>query len=731
MTRLSKSLLVAAFLVAMPACAGRNKVSTNPDAPLGRVIIYRNGVAYFERNAVVDEQLSLRVPRARVDDFLKSLTVTDVETGKPLPISYPTTREAESSPWVEMTIALPPGRREVKIAYVTESPAWKPSYRVILEDEGQARLQSWAIVDNVSGERWDKVKVGVGSTSALSFRYDLHSVKMVERETLDTNTLLAQAPPRGGSPYSVDGNEVRVLANLSSDDLVAAPTIAGSTGAESQYQRSGEDFRNLPVGSSTDRDFAQVVEVSPSAARDSAGISLGGVLDEEKTTGRTVSMEEWRPINTGVDGLRAELAANDTRIRIEGYALAGEADPEIAGLRRANTLREQLVAGGIASERIDVVAGAHVVESPHEVVKVVAVDESTTFTEAVLDDVDPDSPRGTAHFVSEKSMSIDQGHSAMVTLFDQQTEAQRVYLYDPISSRGSKRFAFNAVRVQNPSDNTLDSGPITVYARGRFLGEGLTEPVPPHEAALVPYALDRTLVVEPTVDTEEQVERLVTVERGIATTQTRRTRRTRLKIDNRGHADARVYVRHHVASGWTLQEPPQDLEHLGQDILIPISVAAGSRHELVLEETMPVTTALDLRSARGLEQIAVYLEVQGVAAPSLREQLQAIVETYRKLSTVDDKLATRHEQMSVLRERVEELSSQLRGLRKVKRAQQLSGHLAERMEQLGDKLDDLTVEVTELETDRLKARIALQNMVAELTLVDEGETAGGTANASP
>jgi seryl-tRNA synthetase len=119
-----------------------------------------------------------------------------------------------------------------------------------------------------------------------------------------------------------------------------------------------------------------------------------------------------------------------------------------------------------------------------------------------------------------------------------------------------------------------------------------------------------------------------------------------------------------------------------------------------------------------------------VAAP-LREQLTAIVDTYRSLSAVDDKLATRHEQMSVLRERVDELSGQLVGLRKVKRAQELSGHLAERMEQLGDKLDALTVEVTELETDRLKARIELQNMVAELTLRDEGEAAGGTASAAP
>lgn len=729
MTRLSSSLLLAAFLVALPACAGRRQVTSNPDAPLGRVIIYRNGVAYFERNAVVHDSLHLRVPRARVDDFLKSLTVTDNETGKPLPISYPHTSAAMGQ-WVDMAIALPPGRREVKITYVTESPAWKPSYRVILDDdEGAARMQSWAIVDNVSGERWDKVKVGVGSTSALSFRYDLHSVLKVERETLDTGTLLAQAPPSGGSPYAVDGDKVRVLANLSSEELAAAPSATGSTAAGSEQALEG---RRIPVGNTTGRDMTQVVESSATAARDAAGISLKSTQGAEPsgTVGRTVMMEEFRNIPVGVEALRMQLAANDTRIRIEGYAIEGESEPDKTALRRANTLRERLVASGIASDRIDVVAGARPVASSDEVVQVVAVEDAVGMEEAVLGDVDPDQPRGTAHFVSDESMSLDPGHSAMVTLFDEPTEARRVYLYDPISSRGSKRYAFNAVRVVNPSDNTLDSGPLTVYARGRFLGEGLTEPVPPHEAALVPYALDRALVVEPEVQTEEQVERLVTVERGVATTQTRRTRRTRLRIDNRGHADAQLFVRHHVPSGWTLEDPPPGVETMGRDILVPVSLAAGAREVLTLEESMPVTVALDLRSSRGLDQIAVYLEAHAVAAP-LRERLRAIVDTYRRMSTVGDELSTRHEQMAVLRERVGELESQLVGLREVRRAQELSAHLAERMKQLGDELDTLTVEVTELETDRLKAKIELQNLVAELDLREDEAPKGGTANAAP
>ena len=120
------------------------------ETELGSVIIYRNGVAYFERYASPAEKtLSLTVPRERVDDFLKSLTITDEQTGEALPISYPTL-DVDSGA-VDMEIELPKRRGRVRITYVTESPSWKPTYRIILADDGQATLHAWAVVDNVSG----------------------------------------------------------------------------------------------------------------------------------------------------------------------------------------------------------------------------------------------------------------------------------------------------------------------------------------------------------------------------------------------------------------------------------------------------------------------------------------------------------------------------------------------------------------------------------------------------
>jgi len=75
--------LLSGFLLGFVGLTGCTHTQTyvkvkSEDAALGRVIVYRNGIAYFERTArVTDQKLTLQVPGDKVNDFLKSLTVVD------------------------------------------------------------------------------------------------------------------------------------------------------------------------------------------------------------------------------------------------------------------------------------------------------------------------------------------------------------------------------------------------------------------------------------------------------------------------------------------------------------------------------------------------------------------------------------------------------------------------------------------------------------------------------
>src|SRR5579859_3162204 len=86
-------LASCAGLLNLVGCGGAASY-VHSDTTLGRVVVYRNGVAYFERYAKVDDdKLTLAVPPDKVDDFLKSLNVVDARTGEPTPVSYPTDTE--------------------------------------------------------------------------------------------------------------------------------------------------------------------------------------------------------------------------------------------------------------------------------------------------------------------------------------------------------------------------------------------------------------------------------------------------------------------------------------------------------------------------------------------------------------------------------------------------------------------------------------------------------------
>ena len=99
-----------------------------PALALRRVVIYRNGVAYFERSATIHgDSLKLNVPPDKIDDFLKSLTVVDARTGEPTPVSYPTNRVyGDQLAQMEIKLGGPPPH-DVKLTYVTEAPSWKSS----------------------------------------------------------------------------------------------------------------------------------------------------------------------------------------------------------------------------------------------------------------------------------------------------------------------------------------------------------------------------------------------------------------------------------------------------------------------------------------------------------------------------------------------------------------------------------------------------------------------------
>src|SRR5262249_16559900 len=154
------------------------------------------------------------------------------------------------------------------------------------------------------------------------------------------------------------------------------------------------------------------------------------------------------------------------------------------------------------------------------------------------------------HFESSLATSVPRGTSAMVSILRTATDGEVVYLYDPESARGNAAFPFRAIRLWNPTESTLESGPVSVFGDGKFIGEALCEPIPAKSTAFVPFALDRQIVVERAANEKDEIARILAVQRGVFATEVKHTKRTTLTVMNRGPEKATIYLRHTVLPGY-------------------------------------------------------------------------------------------------------------------------------------------------------------------------------------
>jgi hypothetical protein len=713
---------VMAFLVG----CGNTTSYVKSDTTLGRVVVYRNGVAYFERNARIEgDTLKLAVPGDKVDDFLKSLTVVDAKTGQPAPVSYPSQRYAGGT--IDMKIALPGGGpHDLRLSYVTEAPSWKPSYRVTVGRNGKIELQAWAIVDNTSGEDWEKVKLGVGASSAMSFRFDLLSLRNVQRQTLQSEDLFAQAPPTGGASYGGQPQQAHTgnVLELNDEAIALNDDRDGSADGRKKMLINGAvalDKEARPIQPAPPA-------VTKSPQRDTlAGSSRAGGYGG--AAGSTTTANDAPPREAEMQQAQFASAANalknsSNQIIIEGYATQSDGDKFTASLERANKVREQLIRSGLDANRIVAVGkgeqpgrngGVRVVETPAPAQEMAKDGKKAPDPARAEAPKEAGEPIGTSHFESGIPMTVPKGTSAMVSILKGETEGDVVYLYDAESQRGNGTYPFKAVRFKNPTDSALEQGPVTVFGEGRFVGEGMAEPIPAHSVAFVPFALDRQIVVEKKEAERDEIARILTVNRGVFSTEVKHTRKHTLVLNNRLGERAIVYLKHTVPAGYKLGKAPASPEKLGGASLFRVEIEPHGKAEVEIEESTPTFKSTDLRTPAGLDMVRVYLSSDAVEGP-LKERVTELLRLNADMNKIEQQIQTLREQMNEYRARMDELHAQIVTLRAVKTAGPIMANLEKKLQDVSDKVSKDTVELVGLQEKLMVARVRFQDGVADLSL---------------
>jgi hypothetical protein len=329
----------------------------------------------------------------------------------------------------------------------------------------------------------------------------------------------------------------------------------------------------------------------------------------------------------------------------------------------------------------------------------------------------PDTPVGESRFMAERPMTVPAGASAMVAMVHGETTGGVVYLYDPVSDRGDQRFAFKAVRLDNPTADALEAGPVTVFGDGRFIGEGIAETVPPRASVVVPFALDRQIVVERSGHDDDRVAKLVTAQRGVVTAELQHRRTTTFTVTNRLAEPTVVYLRHRLESGWTLVDAPPTRLKVGDSELFAVELPPAATRTVSVVEATPVERSLELASDDALALMQLYVEAPDVS-PQFKAQIDALLAGHRAVTDLVDRISTLHDQLGEYRERAGELHAQLITLKAVRTGGDLMATLRSKLAETTERIQKATIAVVDAQEELMMARVKLQNQLAELHLDD-------------
>lgn len=156
------------------------------------------------------------------------------------------------------------GSRTLRVAYVAETPLWKASYRLTVRpeesgDAGQAQLQGWAVLENLTGESWQDVDLTIVSGNPVTFRQALYDPYYVSRPEvpvevfgrvmprMDTGSIGAVAGLGSGIRNESDAYGAPPAPKAARMRAMADASAGMSFGAEMQMAAPAAAYEPAPV----------------------------------------------------------------------------------------------------------------------------------------------------------------------------------------------------------------------------------------------------------------------------------------------------------------------------------------------------------------------------------------------------------------------------------------------------------------------------------------------------
>jgi hypothetical protein len=579
------------------------------------------------------------------------------------------------------------GTREMLVSYTVAAPIWKTTYRVVLDSEGRPFFQGWAIVDNVSEEDWENVRLSLISGTPVSFIQPIQKPFYRYRPVVPVPADLRLSPqtyePETGE---VGGNQI--IGSVENADGAMVPdasvTVRNEATGQSFTTRTDErgNFRTQQLApgnytvevSSPGFKNTVVNRVAVSAVR---GASIGLTLEAASVSETvSVSASELPPARNTVNNL--------TMLTTDGRG----AD--------AST-------GGRADED-----EAARIEAPVQVGAALAAGRSGIVTAAEGGEIGD-----LFEYRIEQPVTVRRDRSALIPIIQTRMEGERISIFNEAHRRDRP---MSGMLLKNTSVLTFEGGALTVIDGDAYAGEALLERLKPAEQRLVSFALDLGTLVTVRDEQDRAPAHLVRIANGTMYVSAYRREKKTYIVRNQTDRPRAVFVEHPVREGWELDErvTPKPEGKSARFYRFRVALAPNATHELTVAERDTLIESWAVTNITS-DMLAFFVNSRYVD-DATRAALQNILDLKARLAAAGARVSQIEREAAEIAADQKRLRENIEALTKTAEARQLISRYVQKADQQETRLEQLEREKQAAVAERQLLQQQLEAAVRALSL---------------
>ena len=706
-----------------PAPAPGAGAAAGAQLPVRRVVLYKNGVGYFEHEGRVtgNQAVTIDFTSTQLDDALQSLTAIDLGGGRIAAVDFNSTTPLEQQlKNIPLGLGGDPSTEDLYTAL--------RGARVEVSGPGVAPV-SGRIVDYET--RTEKSAAGSDTTRAfLTVVSDEGAVRTFEvtpavsvrvldgglrRDLDDYLALLASAQNRqvrhltleaeGAGTRDIRVSYITEVPVWKSTYRIVFQNSAGaaSGGAQSALLQGWAVVDNTG-GSDWDHVQLSLVAGAPQSFTE----PLSQPIYTHRPEVAVPEAENVAPsIHESGEAAPAPMASSSETVTVNGLATPSR----VPGAFARRELGGEGAAGGVLGALGNGPAAGSGLLSMIRPGPEPVQDESASATSAKFDDF--------FEYTLAQPITLRRNQSALVPFLQTPAEAERVTLFGPGSP-----VPLRALWLTNSSSLTLDRGSFSVFENGEFAGEGLTDPIHPGEKRLLSYAVDQAVHVTRKDAPYSSYLRHIAVSDGIITERNLEFRASTYSLHNAAPDDRVVIVEYPSSPGWKLEREikPEGIvltdahpvETTPSAYRFRVVVKAGQTAELRVGQTHTLSTRVALATASD-EHLQFLINARGFNG-SVAKALAPVLAARARLHTLETEMSANQQKIDRAAADSTRLHDNLQGLKDTPEERALARRYAEEMNADEDQLQSLRKERSGLEQQQSAAQQGLDDAIHSLTL---------------